>query len=73
MYTKHALAADIVDLFDELLAEKDIEVPCSDQDEEAERHDNGNCACLYGMEYWNLVDQVEHILIEKGIDGFQGV
>ena len=66
MYTKNNLAADIVDLFDEFLSEKDIEVPCSDPDEEDERHDNGNCACLYGMEYWNLVDQVEQLLIEKG-------
>lgn len=49
MYTKHNLAADIVDLFDELLAKKGIEVPCSDPDEEAERHDDGNCACLYGI------------------------
>ena len=66
MYTKRNLAMDIVDLFNELLSEKDIEVPCSNTDEEAERHDNGNCACLYGMEYWNLVDQVEQLLIEKG-------
>lgn len=67
MYTKHNLATDIVDLFDDLLAEKGIEVPCSDPDEEAERHDDGNCACLYGMEYWDLVDRVEHILTsEKG-------
>ena len=49
MYTKHNLATDIVDLFDDLLAEKGIEVPCSDPDEEAERHDDGNCACLYGI------------------------
>ena len=66
MYTKNNLAEDIVDLFYELLAEKDIEVPCSDPDEEAERHDNGNYTCLYGMEYWNLVDKVEQLLIEKG-------
>lgn len=67
MYTKHNLATDIVDLFDDLLAEKGIEVPCSDPDEEAERHDDGNCAYLYGMEYWDLVDRVEYILTsEKG-------
>ncbi len=65
MYTKRNLAMDIVDLFNELLSEKDIEVPCSNTDEEAERHDNGNCACLYGMEYWNLVDRVEWTLIMR--------
>lgn len=65
MYTKHNLATDIVDLFDDLLAEKNIEIPCSDPDEEAERHENGNCDCLYGMEYWGLVDQVESILTSR--------
>ena len=65
MYTKHNLATDIVDLFDELLAEKNIEIPCSDPDEEAERHKDDNCACLYGMEYWNLVDRVENILTTR--------
>lgn len=54
-----------VDLFDEFLAEKDIEVPCSDPDEEADRHADDNCACLYGMEYWNLVDKVEVILHKR--------
>lgn len=62
MYTKHNLATDIVDLFDDLLADKGIEIPCSDPEEESERHDYGNCACLYGMEYWHLVDRVEEML-----------
>lgn len=64
MYTKNNLATDIVDLFDKFLAKKDIKVPCSDSDEEAERQIYGNYDCLYGMEYWNLVDQVEQLLIE---------
>lgn len=58
-YSDRELAMAIVDLFDELLAEKGIEVPCSDPEEETERHEDDNCACLYGMEYWNLVDSVE--------------
>ena len=61
----HELACNIVDVFDELLAEKDIEIPCSDNDEEAERHDDDNCAYLYGMEYWRLVDDVEAVLDAK--------
>lgn len=64
-YTKRNLAMDIVDLFNELLSEKDIEVPCSNTDEESERHADNNCACLYGMEYWNLVDRVEWTLIMR--------
>ena len=61
MYTNHNLATDIVDVFDDFLASKNIEIPCADPEEEAERHDD-NCACLYGMEYWDLVDQVEFML-----------
>ena len=62
MYTNHNLATDIVDVFDNFLASKNIEIPCDDPEEEAERHDDDNCAYLYGMEYWNLVDQVEFML-----------
>lgn len=62
MYTNHNLATDIVDVFDNFLASKNIEIPCDDPEEEAERHDDDNCACLYGMEYWSLVDQVEFML-----------
>ena len=62
MYTHHNLAIDIVDVFDNFLASKNIEIPCDDPEEEAERHDDDNCAYLYGMEYWNLVDQVEFML-----------
>lgn len=60
--SNHLLAADIVDVFDGFLASKNIEVPCADPEEESDRHEDGNCACLYGMEYWNLVDRIEYIL-----------
>ena len=62
MYTKHNLATDIVDIFDNFLAAKGIEIPCDDPEEEAERRSTDNYACLYGMEFWNLVDEVEFIL-----------
>ena len=62
MRANRALAADIVDVFDSFLESKNIEIPCADPEEEAERHNDGNCACLYGMEYWNLVDQIEFML-----------
>ena len=64
MYTNHNLATDIVDVFDNFLASKNIEIPCTDP-EEAERHDDDNCACLYGSEYWNLVAQIEFMLDTK--------
>ena len=62
MCANRALAADIVDVFDSFLASKNIDIPCADPEEEAERHDDDNCACLYGMEYWDLVDRVEIML-----------
>jgi hypothetical protein len=62
MCANRALAADIVDVFDSFLASKNIEIHCADPEEEAERHDDDNCACLYGMEYWSLVDRIEFML-----------
>lgn len=62
MDKKRELAARIVDLFDDLLYQKGIEVPCEDPDEQAERHEGDNEACLYGMEYWTLVDKIEEML-----------
>lgn len=53
MGNKHELACNIVELFEDLLAEKNIIVPCSDDDEEEERYneDGELLANLYGMEY----------------------
>lgn len=62
MDKKRELAARIVDLFDDLLDQKGIEVPCEDADEQIERHEGDNEACLYGMEYWTLVDKIEEML-----------
>lgn len=39
MDKKRELAARIVDLFDDLLYQKGIEVPCEDSNEQAERHE----------------------------------
>lgn len=62
MDKKRELAARIVDLFDDLLYQKGIEVPCEDKQEQADRHDHENTAKLYGMEYWDLLDRVEKLL-----------
>ena len=58
-----SLAEEIVELFEDLLDKKGIDIPCADEDEESVRYDDGNCARLYGMEYWELVDQVEALLL----------
>ena len=65
MYTNHNLATDIVDVFDNFLASKNIEIPCADPEEEVERYDDDNCACLYGTEYWDLVALIEFMLNTK--------
>lgn len=56
------LAHEIVELFEDLLDKKGIEIPCNDETEQKNRYEDGNDAKLYGMEYWNLVDQVENLL-----------
>lgn len=65
MDEKRELAARIVDLFDDLLYQKGIEIPCEDSDEQAERYEGDNEARLYGMEYWTLVDKIEEMLKRK--------
>lgn len=62
MNEKREKACQIVELFENLLEEKKIEVPCADDDEQKERHLNGNSAKLYGMEFWSLVDKIEAML-----------
>mgnify|MGYP004524408051 CR=1 FL=1 len=59
---KNKLATEIVELFEELLDQKGIEIPCKDEDEQNERHEGGNVAKLYGMEYYNLVSAVQYLL-----------
>lgn len=56
------LAHRIVELFEELLDEKGIEIPCKDTEEQKERYADGNTAKIYGMEYWSLVDKIERLL-----------
>lgn len=51
-----------VSAFEDLLDEKNIEIPCEDVTEQQDRYDGGNDAKLYGMEYHNLIDKVKGIL-----------
>ena len=61
------MAALIVETFEDLLVEKNIEIPCSSEAEEAERHVDGNDAKLYGIEYWHLIDEVESRLPKRRV------
>ena len=55
-------ATRIVEVFENLLEEKDIDIPCDDEDEEYERHNETCGSRIYGMEYYNLLDEVQAIL-----------
>ena len=55
-------ASAIVEVFEDLLEEKGIEIPCQDEVEPRERYDGGNTAKLYGTEYYNLVDKILRLL-----------
>lgn len=56
------LAAYTADIFDDYLGEIKLPIVCSDASEEEDRHSNENSAMLYGMEYWNLVEDIEAYL-----------
>lgn len=61
------LAINILELFDNLLTEKGISVPCDDARETEDRlASNGDELGLYGMEYWNLADDIESLLRTEG-------
>lgn len=60
---KQKLSCEIVEVFEEFLEEKGIQIPCKDPMEEATRCSDDNNAKLYGTEYWGLIDQIHHILL----------
>lgn len=55
----------ILDLFENLLDEKDITIPCSDQSEQAQREDD-NDARIYGSEYFDLENSICNLLEKEG-------
>lgn len=59
IYTRK-IAADIVEMFEDLLTAHGIKVPSEEDDER--RADND--AALYGMVYWYLLDDVERIVAD---------
>ena len=65
MNKRNKLATEIVELFEDLLDSKGVEIPCDDETEQKDRHDGGNDAKLYGMEYWNLIDAIEALLEQQ--------
>lgn len=64
--TERDLAFYVVDIFEGMLDEKDIDIPCADSSEEDDRRENESAARIYGTEYSDLVDRVE-ALLKKGV------
>ena len=71
--TAKDLAFSVVDIFENLLDEKDMEIPCADAHEEEDRHDHENTAKIYGTEYWYLVERIEELLKREMKDNVQSV
>lgn len=59
---KKQLAIDIVKVFESLLNEKEIDIPCADDTEQGEQYECDNETSLYGMEYWKLVYNIQKLL-----------
>lgn len=59
---KREKATAIVELFENLLEDKKIDIPCDDIAEQSVRYEEGNCARLYGIEYYKLVDDVMNVI-----------
>ena len=52
--------ADILDMFDDVLADNGIKVPSPEDDDREE----DNEAALYGSVYWTLFERLENMLID---------
>ena len=57
MKRERRIAIEILDEFEDLLAAKDIKIPSKDRES-----DGINEASLYGMEYYDLEDNITDIL-----------
>lgn len=58
IYTREE-AANIVELFENILDQNGIKIPSPEDDE----REPDNAACLYGSTYYDLLDDVEYLLI----------
>lgn len=62
MTEKEKTAIAILDLFEDMLEKKNIEIPCEDKQEQTGRHDGGNTAKIYGLEYFELEAKISELL-----------
>lgn len=59
IYTRNH-AAEIMEMFDDMLTEHGIKVPSEEDDQRGADND----AALYGMVYFNLLDAVERVIAD---------
>lgn len=57
--------SQIMELFEDFLEEKNISIPCDDEEEERMRYEDENAARIYGMEYYNLSEKIEELLSNR--------
>jgi len=62
IYTRD-IAAQIIELFENILEENGIIIPSPEDDEK----EDDNKACLYGSVYSDLLDSVEEIIVDTTI------
>ena len=62
--SKREKAIAVVELFEHLLDCKEIDIPCSDEEEQSIRYEEDNCARIYGMEQCQLIDGIMNIIYE---------
>lgn len=55
----------IMELFEDLLEEKNISIPCDDEEEEKMRYEDESTARIYGMEYYNLSEKIDELLSDR--------
>lgn len=55
----------IMELFEDLLEEKNISIPCDDEEEERMRYEDENTARIYGMEYYNLSEKIDELFSDR--------
>lgn len=58
-------AIEIVDIFSSFLEDRDIDVPCEDEDEDDLRYEGDNYSPIFGTERQMLVDELERYIRAK--------
>ena len=65
--TRSDIIADIIEVFEDFLDERNIPVPNEEKDEAvADGEDPASICTIYGSDYGNLSDRIESILVSIG-------